>query len=109
MPLLFAKQRLQLPMRGQIIDRELQIFVRHRSVTNTDLGCEEIYRRNDLTGEGSGYFYKGCSRNLSASNEQTSFQARIADKAKTKTEHARFPYDKLKKEQVKELNTQVKR
>ena len=70
---------------------------------------KKTYRRNNLTGEGSGYVYKGCSRNLSTSNEQTSFLARIADKAKTKTERARFTYDTLKKEPVKKLNTEVKR
>ena len=33
--------------------------------------------------KGEAIFYKGSSRNLSASKEQTSFQAQITDKAKT--------------------------
>ena len=37
MPILFEKQRLRLPMRSQIIDREIQIFVSHCSVTSVDL------------------------------------------------------------------------
>ena len=40
----------------QIINREIQIFVSHRSITSADLGgvgCEEkYYRKYDLTGEG---------------------------------------------------------
>ena len=54
-PLLFEKQRLQLPVRSQIIVREIQIFVSHRSVTSTDsreYGVKKIYRRNHVTGEG---------------------------------------------------------
>ena len=54
-PLLFEKQRLRLPMRSQIIDREIQISVSHRSVTSADLGeygGKKIYRKYDLPGEG---------------------------------------------------------
>ena len=42
-------------MRSQMIDREIQIFASHRSVTSADLwqyGGKKIYRKYDLTGEG---------------------------------------------------------
>ena len=73
-------------MRGKIIDREIQTFVSHSSVTSADLGeqgVKKIYRKNDLTGEGVRLFYKGSSRSLSGSNEQTRFHAQITDKANT--------------------------
>ena len=61
---------------------------------------KKIYRKNDLTGEGVRLFYKGSSRSLSGSNEQTRFHAQITDKANTQIERAGFPCYKLKKEPV---------
>ena len=56
---IIRETKVELPIRSQIIVREIQIVVSHRSVTSTDLGelgVKNIYRKSDLTREGMRLF-----------------------------------------------------
>ena len=56
---IIRETKVELPIRSQIIVREIQIVVSYRSVTSTDLGelgVKNIYRKSDLTREGMRLF-----------------------------------------------------